>query len=639
MNISRIVLGLLLIVGAGGALATGTSAFFSDTESSIGNTFTAGSIDLKIDHALQTYNDDECQDGCVEVEGNLLAISGAGFEDPEVTNGDQWNIFDSPAGGWTVEWRSDIPATFGDQTRPTPAHLELHEGVLGSASEGDQYAELDTDWGGPGQPGDGEPASVTIYKNIPTVAGKKYMIRYAFAPRPNTPASDNGLEVRWGGNAVQTTGPIAGGGGPIAWQEYSIQVTATTTSTRVQFTDTGTANSLGSFLDNLRVQEMNCETVITNGQCQLWDEKDLADGDVFWDFDDVKPGDRGTNVISLHVFDNDAYACMMTDNVMDNENTPIDPEQDAGDNALDGVPNGELSDFLQLFIWGDTDGDGIFDNGESELYQGGFTGVAMERFPLQATTTAYLGSAWCFGAQTVNPDGSISCDGTNPIYNTAQTDILTTDLVFTAVQQRNNANFQCEPPEEPEEPEEPTFGSCSAGQQYADAAGTLDQGTQKSGASVLANRSAIGAAFGAPQTTGTPSDAGFPAGSFYSLGFKGAGPNHGSAVLRFTNNVVVNGAGADFRVYEVTGGSYPDENVRVEVSQNGIAWEVAAASATRDANVDIDGTSFEWISYVRLTDISNVALFPTDADAYDLDAIEALNCGVPQVAVDGPSFN
>jgi predicted ribosomally synthesized peptide with SipW-like signal peptide len=59
MNISRIVLALLLIVGAGGALAGGTSAFFSDTETSTGNTFTAGAFDLKIDNESY-YNRNKC---------------------------------------------------------------------------------------------------------------------------------------------------------------------------------------------------------------------------------------------------------------------------------------------------------------------------------------------------------------------------------------------------------------------------------------------------------------------------------------------------------------------------------------------------------------------------------------------------
>src|SRR3989344_5594540 len=56
MNISRIVLGLLLIVGAGGALVSGTGAFFSDTETSLGNVFTAGAIDLLVDNESYATN-------------------------------------------------------------------------------------------------------------------------------------------------------------------------------------------------------------------------------------------------------------------------------------------------------------------------------------------------------------------------------------------------------------------------------------------------------------------------------------------------------------------------------------------------------------------------------------------------------
>jgi len=59
MNISRIVLALLLIVGAGGMVATGTGAFFSDTETSTGNVFTAGAIDLEIDNDSY-YNGNRC---------------------------------------------------------------------------------------------------------------------------------------------------------------------------------------------------------------------------------------------------------------------------------------------------------------------------------------------------------------------------------------------------------------------------------------------------------------------------------------------------------------------------------------------------------------------------------------------------
>ena len=54
--ISILTLGLL-----GLAIYGGSRAFFSDTETSTGNTFTAGKIDLEIDHTKQTYNDVDCK--------------------------------------------------------------------------------------------------------------------------------------------------------------------------------------------------------------------------------------------------------------------------------------------------------------------------------------------------------------------------------------------------------------------------------------------------------------------------------------------------------------------------------------------------------------------------------------------------
>ncbi len=56
----RIIFGLFVILGAGAAIATGvTGAFFSDTETSTGNTFAAGAIDLKIDNDSY-YNRNRC---------------------------------------------------------------------------------------------------------------------------------------------------------------------------------------------------------------------------------------------------------------------------------------------------------------------------------------------------------------------------------------------------------------------------------------------------------------------------------------------------------------------------------------------------------------------------------------------------
>ena len=55
----RIFLSMLVVGGVVGAAVYGTTAFFSDTETSVDNTFTAGALDLKIDSTAH-YNGMVC---------------------------------------------------------------------------------------------------------------------------------------------------------------------------------------------------------------------------------------------------------------------------------------------------------------------------------------------------------------------------------------------------------------------------------------------------------------------------------------------------------------------------------------------------------------------------------------------------
>src|SRR6185503_8860515 len=43
-----------------------------------------------------------------------------------------------------------------------------------------------------------------------------------------------------------------------------------------------------------------------------WLEKNLVTGDLFFNFDDVKPGDFGEDTISLHIKNNNAWVCSDT---------------------------------------------------------------------------------------------------------------------------------------------------------------------------------------------------------------------------------------------------------------------------------------------------------------------------------------
>ncbi|OGM12427.1 hypothetical protein A2Z22_04610 [Candidatus Woesebacteria bacterium RBG_16_34_12] len=347
-------------------------------------------------------------------------------------------------GGWNVDWYGGS-GSYGDQTRPEPAHLEYHRGVLGTPYEGSQYVELDSDWGGPADSGNGEPAAVTIYQDIPTVSGHNYKLRFAFAPRPNTAADTNRLEVKWDGVVIWDSGNQGDANAGIDWQYKEFDVTATSDSTELRFTDLGTADSLGSFIDNITLNEIVCEGIPTDPLCNLWNEKDLTEGDLFWNLNDVKPGDWGRNVISMHVYDNDYWACMLSDK-QDLENVIIDPEAEAGD-VTD--PQGELSKYVDVFIWKDLNKNGVYEPvGETSVHQNGFPDVLAlnepPSLPLVASTTYYYGVAWCVGTQTVDHStGVITCDGAGN-HNDAQTDTLTIDMKFYVEQSRNNASFSCQ---------------------------------------------------------------------------------------------------------------------------------------------------------------------------------------------------
>ena len=132
------------------------------------------------------------------------------------------------------------------------------------------------------------------------------------------------------------------------------------------------------------------------------------------------------------------------------------------------------------------------------------------------------------------------------------------------------------------------------------------QGKKKSGANVDAIRSHTDKAYGLPQSNDTY--------NFYSLGFGG------TAIYKFAyaafNNIVLT---------ETSFGSpacnrYP-ETVNVEGSFDGTNWTVIATNCL-DATLPIPA-SLQGMSYIRFTDVSEKAKFPTSADGYDVDGAVA----------------
>ncbi|MGB4076103.1 MAG: TasA family protein [Minisyncoccia bacterium] len=224
----------------------------------------------------------------------------------------------------------------------------------------------------------------------------------------------------------------------------------------------------------------------------------LEAGRLFFNFNDLKPGDYGEDTISLHVTDNESWLCA---DVTLTENDDVDcnePETDAeGLTCQNNLPaanaDGDLAQQIN-FIWWADDGDNVLEDDETALPAGplGALGVgntahvaladADENIfgtPGQPILTddpaeiLYIGKAWCFGPIAAAPvnntlgatspagnndgnqipgqptDGGYTCSGAS-IGNEAQTDRVRLDVAFRAEQARHNAAFQCNPRIAPE---------------------------------------------------------------------------------------------------------------------------------------------------------------------------------------------
>lgn len=415
----------LSIIGIVSAIAIGaTVAYYNDTETSTGNIFVAGTMDLKVDHTKQTYNGDDCQScsltlysgdgGAWVTNGVNTVLTSFPFPAVEVTTTSitqqYWTTY--PPAKWI--WASD-PTLVGD------------DGTNGNVTY--TFEHKFNWWGG----------AVDVDLLMSVAADNQYQILL------------NGTPIASGlGSAEYTTlDPVAEGAflGAVQPGENTLTFIVTNLTQENPAYNTPLYNP-GGLLYYLNV-ERNSEDCNENSQflqnCRLWTEKDLELGDIFFNFEDVKPGDWGTNIISLHVFDNDAFACLLVTDTQDNENICVDPEIEANDTTCNETPDqGELSDYLSAVVWQDTTQNNAYDSGEPILYDGLLKNIkTMDRIELVATTTDYIGIAWCLGDQTLDQGaGTISCSGIGN-QDIAQTDSFLASLTIYAIQQRNNSEFSC----------------------------------------------------------------------------------------------------------------------------------------------------------------------------------------------------
>jgi len=199
-------------------------------------------------------------------------------------------------------------------------------------------------------------------------------------------------------------------------------------------TETSTGNTFTAGTLDLKIDS----TASYNGQpvtAATWALKDLVPtADKFFNFSDVKPGDEGENTISLHVYDNDAYVCATIANLISSENGCNEPEIGA-DPTCTTDSEGDLQDALKFTIWRDGNCDNQYNENDVYLVQNADAANGTWALydsttgaPLTGDTTACIGVAWNVPVETGNE---------------IQSDTLTGDISFYAVQSRNNTNFKC----------------------------------------------------------------------------------------------------------------------------------------------------------------------------------------------------
>ncbi|MFA4936990.1 MAG: hypothetical protein WC575_01680 [Patescibacteria group bacterium] len=208
---------------------------------------------------------------------------------------------------------------------------------------------------------------------------------------------------------------------------------------------------------------------------------DLDRGLLLINFTDLKPDDEGEDTISLHVNNNDAWLCMDMSLNVDDDISSTEPELkvDALEDPND-TWDGEIGNLVKMVWWVD-DGDNVLEQSETLLSTGAqsirdFFGTdnAFSADLADSTTNVwtgipgpaiggedyYIAKGWCYGDMTLNPvpqDGygdqmnpigvqgsGFTCDG-KQLGNESQTDGVTMNIAFSAVQARHNEGYTCDP--------------------------------------------------------------------------------------------------------------------------------------------------------------------------------------------------
>ncbi|MBU1083322.1 hypothetical protein KKE14_02715, partial [Patescibacteria group bacterium] len=593
--------------------------------------------------------------------GENMILNGD-FEIPVVAS--NWDIYDSYIDGlmWTVKW---MPGSdeFGGQYRPKTAHLELQRNVNGWLPQsGEQYSELDTDWDGPAGSLNGEPGSVKIYQDLVTETGKEYQATFYFSPRPGTPIEDNVLQFSWGGSVVDTISEA--GGADVNWTIHTYTLTATGTTTRVEFADLGTANSLGVFLDNVFVAEI-CQDIPE--PCQVgpgWashvedeDQGNRKDGSpVAPDRSDSNAllgapdgsffslGTEGTVTVSFdgYVLNTEGNDLSFHEITYGREGYPeetalVEVSQDGVQWFAIGSANNHDVDGISYLDFDSTGLPWIMyvrltDTTNFALHSNDADGYDIDAIDATTIICNYveIEKTGTYDSITNQIDYQIDWNivGTGIAYDVKIVDTIPGATEYVSADLTPTSIVGDVITWELGDLTAPTSGtihlivaltSGTGVDPWADSVMSFMQGFRWNGTPVLPERSDPTEALNEAERNDTM--------NFVSLGF-GDEDGRGELVLGF-DNYIINGAGADIEVVETSfgdpsEGSYP-ETANVYASKDNSTWTFLKEIILDDDAIDLG--SLDWARYVKLVDVSDKSNFGdgSTTDGFDVDGVQALN--------------
>jgi hypothetical protein len=147
-------------------------------------------------------------------------VENGSFEADVITS--NWSLVDSVTG-----WQ-----------RSTNAKAEIQTNELGiiDAADGVQYIELDST------------TNYSLEQVIATEADKTYSLSFSYSARTNKTAS-NTAQVIWNDEVVAELSASTKG-----WEQHTVTLTGADDSSVIKFLGTGTADSYGAFIDNVKIE-------------------------------------------------------------------------------------------------------------------------------------------------------------------------------------------------------------------------------------------------------------------------------------------------------------------------------------------------------------------------------------------------